>query len=90
MTTLHPLERRRATAHRCPPLACNRRDPLYPDRRRQPTDHSVEAYCLAAQHLAAAGLGPAPLLPELRLMWQRGGAERRLAQAIVQRWEIAA
>ncbi len=34
-------------------------------------------------HLAAAGLAGAPLMPELRAMWRRGGDDRATAQDIL-------
>jgi hypothetical protein len=50
----------------------------------------VDGYRDALEHLEAHGLTGSPLLPELRMLWQRGGSDRRLAQTIAQRWEVAA
>jgi hypothetical protein len=50
----------------------------------------IDGYRDALQHLEALGLTGYPVLPELRMLWQRGGSDRRLAQNIAQRWGMAA
>lgn len=54
------------------------------------SEHDVDGYRAAAQHLLDAGLAPAPNVPALRAMWRRGNEERRLARTISERWEVAA
>lgn len=54
------------------------------------TEVLTTAYRKAAEYLIAQGFPPAPLMPEVQLLWQRGGIDRRLAQSIVQSWETAA
>lgn len=54
------------------------------------TDRYVDGYRDAAQHLLDCGLTPAPNLPAMRLLWRRGGADRRLVREISERWELAA
>jgi hypothetical protein len=54
------------------------------------TTPSERGYVEAAHHLLNHGLTPAPNLPALRAMWKAGGAHRRAAQVIAERWEVAA
>jgi len=49
----------------------------------------VDAYREAALTLSAAGLTPAPFLPEMREMWRRGGTDRHLVRAIASKWAAA-
>lgn len=86
---------RRKNSQRLAILDCGCSDPWTAGHLRhqdngQRSERQIEAYLQAARHLQALGLTPAPLIPELRLAWQRGGKDRRLAQAIAQRWELAA
>ncbi len=86
-----PLERRRSGAHRLPPFDCGHSDPFTPGHRRTyPSAKSIDGYRDALEHLADLGLIGAPIMPELRELWQRGGDDRRLAQTVAQSWEIAA
>jgi hypothetical protein len=69
------------------PLACGHRDPLTCTARgchdeRPLTDHQLEAWRAAAQHIL--GTGPMPLLEldVLRALWRRGGADRQLAELL--------
>ncbi len=83
-------EVRRAGALRLPPLECGHRDPWSADHRREyPSDRMIDGYRDALAHLDYHGLIGAPILPELRLLWQRGGSDRRVAQAVAQCWELA-
>jgi hypothetical protein len=83
------LRRRRAASYRLPVLDSGRADPWYYDRP-EPSERTVEGYCAAATHLLALGLVPAPDLDAMRLMWRRDVEQRRLAQYIAERWEVAA
>ena len=84
-------EVRRAGALRLPPLECGHRDPWTASHTRpEPSDRMIDGYRDALQHLEALGLTGYPVLPELRMLWQRGGSDRRLAQNIAQRWGMAA
>jgi hypothetical protein len=91
--TAAPPHRRRAAALRLPPLGpCSCvRDPEH-DRHRcrgELTDNMVDGYRDAVIHLRDLGLPAAPLLPEIRVLWRRGPAERRLVAEITERWELA-
>jgi hypothetical protein len=89
--THNTAEVRRAGALRLPPLDCGHRDPWTASHARpEPSARMVDGYRDALEHLEAHGLTGSPLLPELRMLWQRGGSDRRLAQTIAQRWEVAA
>ncbi len=87
-----PFSDRAEAARRLPPCDCGCRDPwiCHCHNTSAPSDRMIDGYLQAAQHLESLGLTPAPLMPELRLMWQRGGTDRRLAQSIAQKWELAA
>lgn len=68
------------------------RDPDH-DKHRcdspRPTERDVDGYGAAVAHLDRHGLTAAPRVDELRALWRRGGAERRLAQQVVQRWAVS-
>jgi hypothetical protein len=49
----------------------------------------VRGYRRACQHLLAAGLIPAPCLPELQAMWVGSREDRAIVQQICSRWEIS-
>ncbi|WP_051756040.1 hypothetical protein [Nocardia sp. NRRL WC-3656] len=51
--------------------------------------HQLEAWSAAANHIAADGL--CPVLPReiVQLLWQRGGADRELAEQINERGAAA-
>ncbi len=51
-------------------------------------DAYVNGYRSAVKHLFAAGLAPAPCLPELRELWSNSPEDRALVAAITSRWEI--
>lgn len=76
------LRARRAASRRLPALASGRSDPWC-------YDPPIQGYAEAAQHLLDHGLTPAPDLPAMRLMWQHGGEEQRLAIRIAELWEVA-
>jgi hypothetical protein len=52
-------------------------------------DAYTKGYRRACRHLLAAGLRPAPCLPELRALWVNGPEDRALVEEIVSRWEIS-
>jgi hypothetical protein len=70
------------------PLDSGYRDPWRYDDP-QPTERIVDGYLSAAAHLLDAGLTPCPFLPELRVLWRRGGSDRALVSEIATRWEVA-
>lgn len=86
--------RRRAAAERLPMLACGHADPwacrCSPTAGEQPTQVEVDAYRIAANMLLAQGMTPAPRLPEMRVLWRRGGEDRDLVSRISSRWVVAA
>lgn len=83
--------RRRDAEHRSQPLGCGCRDPwLHRCNPIEPTEQQVSGYRDAIAHLETLGMNAAPLLPELRHLWRRGGSDRRIAQSVVQRWEVLA
>jgi hypothetical protein len=77
------LRRRRAGAQRLPLLDSGYADPW----RYEPP--RVNGYADAVAHLLAEGLTPAPNKEALQVMWRAGGASRRVAQVVAQRWELA-
>lgn len=83
------LRRRRAASWRLPVLASGRADPWhYPPP--ETTDRNVAGYRAAARHLLGLGLLPYPFLPELRVLWRRGGDDQRLVREVAERWDLAA
>jgi hypothetical protein len=54
------------------------------------TEKMITGYREAALHLAAYGLLAAPRVPEMRVMWRRGGDDQRLVRGIAEQWEMAA
>jgi hypothetical protein len=87
--SVRQADRRRVAAKRLPPLDSGSRDPRCRDNP-EPSERMVDGYRDAVRHLQANGLPPAPFLPEMRIMWRRGGDDRRLASAIARCWEVAA
>lgn len=84
-STTRMLHRRADAARRLLPLDCGCRDPLPCTCTSPPmSDHVVDSYRDAAQHVLAQGL--TPLLPAevLRALWRRRGEDRRLAQHLHQ------
>ena len=72
-------------------MPCGCRDPLGCDHHDgPPSERMVDGYREAAHHLLDAGLTPYPFLPELRVLWARGGDDQRFARQIAERWELAA
>ena len=67
-------------------LDCGCSDPCRCDYRDRPTPKRVDAYADAIAWLEDHGLAPAALLPECRILWSRGGADRALAETAVRRW----
>jgi hypothetical protein len=51
-------------------------------------DAYVRGYRRACRHLLAAGLLPAPCMPELQELWSGSREDRVLVQQITSRWEI--
>jgi hypothetical protein len=51
-------------------------------------DAYTKGYRRACGHLLAAGLLPAPCLPELQVLWGGSREERALVQEISSRWEM--
>ena len=85
------LRRRRRAADRSVPLMCGCRDPwTHKCQDREPSERQVDAYKAAIGTIRAAGLTPAAFLPELRMLWRRGGADQRLAVRVAERWELSA
>lgn len=78
---------RRNASRRAPALDCGCADPI---RCRcandEPSDRYVDAYAAALRHLKAAGLAGAPLVPEMRAMWRRGGDARRMVEDVAGGW----
>lgn len=87
---IHELRRRRAAAQRTPVLECGRADPWHYPQPDLPSDHYIDGYRDAAEHLLAQGLTPAPNVPAMRGLWRRGGTDRELVQAISERWVVIA
>jgi hypothetical protein len=52
-------------------------------------DAYTKGYRRACDHLLAAGLLPAPCLPELQELWASDAEGRAIVQEIASRWEIA-
>lgn len=52
------------------------------------TDPYVRGYRRACQHLLAAGLLPAPCLPEMREMWASSREDRAIVRLIAESWEL--
>jgi hypothetical protein len=84
------LRARRQASYRLAPLDCGCRDP-WPCRHTEPppSERQADAYRDAVLHLTGLGLTPAPRLPEMRDLWRRGPAERRLIGELATRWELA-
>lgn len=79
------LHRRAKAAQRLPGV-----DPWHAARELDLSTHQLEAWSAAANHIAADGL--CPVLPReiVQLLWQRGGADRALAEQINERGGVAA
>lgn len=88
---LGQLRRRRAASCRMEPMPCGC---VYPWTCRcydgGPSERMVDGYRDAVLHLDALGLLAAPRIPEMRVMWARGGDSQRLVREIAERWELAA
>lgn len=52
-------------------------------------DAYTHGYRRACQHLLAAGLLPAPCLPELQELWTGSREDRAIVRSIVERWELS-
>lgn len=81
------LRRRRAAAHRLPPLDCEQHSDPWPCHHEP---EPVRGYSEAAEHLLANGLLPAPNLPAMRDMWRAGGNQQRTAVRIAEAWQVSA
>lgn len=57
--------------------------------KANPSSRRVEAYADAVHHLHSHGLGAAPLVPELRVLWRRSADDRKLVQSITEQWVVA-
>ena len=77
---LSQLKRRRAAAHRSNPLHCGCRDG-WTCRCTEPplSEHALDGWRDAAQHVLAAGRMPLVPLEVRRALWRRDGADRELA-----------
>jgi hypothetical protein len=49
----------------------------------------VRGYRRAARHLLAAGLLPAPCIPEMQALWANSREDRELVREIAEHWEVA-
>jgi hypothetical protein len=67
-------------------LDCRCTDSCRCSFKANPTPRRVDAYYEACAWLEGMNLLPAPLLPECRELWSRGGVERRTAERLVGRW----
>ena len=85
--TTAAADRSRYYWRRRPRLACSCWQPCRCDWRDRPSSKRVDGYRDALDHLAEQGLAGAALLPECRELWHRGGAERRLAEKTMRRWD---
>lgn len=86
------LHRRKAAAQRLPSLECGCRDP-WTCRcfgAGEPTLLQVDAYRDTAILLLSRGMTPAPRIPEMRVLWRRGGEDRLVVEAISSRWVVMA
>jgi hypothetical protein len=84
------LRARRAASQRMVPLDCDCRDPLACRCGEDDiTPVVTNAYKDAVQHLLAHGLTPAAFRAEARVLWRRGGEDRRLAVEITEAWGLA-
>ncbi|SBS73709.1 conserved hypothetical protein [uncultured Mycobacterium sp.] len=83
------LHRRRAASWRTEPLHSGHRDPWRYDDP-EPTERMVDGYRDAVEHLGILGLTAAPRIPEMRVLWRRGGDDQRLVRMLAERWEVAA
>lgn len=80
------LRRRRAATRRLPLLGCGCADP-WTHRCDDATPALVAGYVATVQLLEQLGYPAAPLLPELRAIWQQG--DRRLVASVTTRWAVA-
>ena len=80
------LARRRSAIHRLPPLECGCVDPwrCHCDEPEL-LERRIDGLSAAIAHLLDAGLTPIVPIDDLRAVWRRGGAERRLAAAVAER-----
>lgn len=82
---------RRGATRRLPPLDCGHADPWLCrcGGTDDLTEGAVDAYADALAHLKTHGLLGAPFIPELRALWRRGEAGRRMVRDITSRWVVA-
>jgi len=87
--TRQQIQRRRAAAQRLPFMGCGCSDPWVHRCRYDghPTPARVAGYIATVQLLGDLGYPAAPLLPELRAMWQQG--DRSLVASVTTRWAVA-
>lgn len=74
------------TYYRSPKFDCMCHAPCRCDYRNNPSAKRTDAYLAALEHLAEIGYPGAALLPECRVLWSRGGSDRRVAETLVERW----
>jgi len=67
-------------------LDCGCSVPCRCEYRDKPTAARVDAYGSAVEYLDEQGLPAAPLMPEARQLWRRGGSDRAVADRVVRRW----
>lgn len=48
----------------------------------------VDGYRDAVLLLESLGLTPAPMLPEMRALWRRGGSDRELVSSVAEKWAV--
>lgn len=80
------LEQQARLWRRRPRLDCGCTDPCRCDYRDNPTEKRAQAYRETIEHLDRHGMLAAALLPELRMLWHHGGADRDVAESLMRRW----
>lgn len=85
MTISTQLHRRAAAARRLPGG-----DPWPATRELDLSTHQLEAWSNAVNHIASDGVCPIVPREVLELLWQRGGADRELAEQLAANGGIAA
>jgi hypothetical protein len=81
--TRSQLERRSGAAKRSVPLDCGHRDQLLCDCTRPPlSNHAIDGWRRAAEHVLATGQVPLLPIEVLQALWHRGGDDRALARQL--------
>ena len=71
---------------RRPWLSCGCSDSCRCEYKLSPSDKRTTAYREAVEWLAEHKLDAAPLMPEARQLWRRGGSDRAVADRVIRRW----